>query len=290
MELASPPAAAMKTSSALLSAASQTRSWASPAAAARKTSSPWNKRRARPEVWRALGQRLGRRRLYGHQRRARPGGGRAPWRRQGRFSPWPSAASQARRRASPLRHSHGCLGSVLPAATTPSSPRRAVVTLRVTWFVSHPKCSRIARSDSPFSPPARGGDSFVLSGSPTSKVSPTRSPNDNKAVPALRSRSKKKRTDASRETARDTQCGPPHILLHQHTIFQNSSFGLLPRFCGVLARSSKSARSSVFQALNSFPFGGGGAQKTHWNRNCKIRKFSHRAAFVFSPRSGLQLS
>jgi hypothetical protein len=72
---------------------------------------------------------------------------------------------------------------------------------------------------------------------------PTASHKDNKAVPAVRSRSKKtknrrKKGDDARKSVR-----LPCIVLHQYTLLQDFPLALLSRFCGMLARFSKSAGS-----------------------------------------------
>jgi hypothetical protein len=86
-----------------------------------------------------------------------------------------------------------------------------------------------------------------------SRVQKSASPKDNKAAPALRSRSKKTRNIRKKGDDAGNSVPPPHIALYQNTFSKTSSLALLRRFCGVLVRSSKSPGSSVFRVLNSFP-------------------------------------
>jgi hypothetical protein len=65
--------------------------------------------------------------------------------------------------------------------------------------------SSFTRSDSPFLLPARVGGSSMFRGSSDSEVSPIASPKDNKAVPALRSRPKKKKTEIRRKKRYDAE-------------------------------------------------------------------------------------
>jgi|AntAceMinimDraft_5_1070358.scaffolds.fasta_scaffold39936_2 hypothetical protein len=98
--------------------------------------------------------------------------------------------------------------------------------------------SSSARSGSTFSPFARGGDSSTMRCSPDSEVSPAASPKDNKAAPSVRSRSNKTK---NRHKMGD-DAGNSFPRLHP--------WASLPRVFGVLARSSKSAGSSVFCVYN----------------------------------------
>jgi hypothetical protein len=80
-------------------------------------------------------------------------------------------------------------------------------------------------------------------------VPPTASLKDNKAVPALRSRSKKTKNRRKKgDDARNSVRLPRIVLYHHKTSPKLLPLALLLRFCGVLARSSnKSAGSCVFR-------------------------------------------
>jgi hypothetical protein len=82
--------------------------------------------------------------------------------------------------------------------------------------------SGFARGGSPFLTPACGGDSSMLRGSPASEVPPTVSPKDNKAAPALRSRSKKTQNRRKKGDDVGNSVRPPHIVLCQQTLFKKN--------------------------------------------------------------------
>jgi hypothetical protein len=72
------------------------------------------------------------------------------------------------------------------------------------------------------------------------------SPKDNKAASAFRSCSKKTKKRRKKGGGTANLVLPSRIEFHQHTLSKEIFLALLPRFCGLLARS-KSAGSFLFR-------------------------------------------
>jgi hypothetical protein len=82
-----------------------------------------------------------------------------------------------------------------------------------------------ARSGNPFSPPARGGEPFMLRGSSASKVPPTASLKDKKAGSASRSRRMKMKNRRKKGDGAGNSVRSPRIELHQHNLINIPPYG-----------------------------------------------------------------
>jgi hypothetical protein len=78
--------------------------------------------------------------------------------------------------------------------------------------------------DDAFEPPARGGDFSIKRCSSNSEVSPAVPPKDNKAVPALRSHSKKTKNGNKKGDDAGKSFRLLQVVLHKHTLLQDFSF------------------------------------------------------------------
>jgi hypothetical protein len=67
---------------------------------------------------------------------------------------------------------------------------------------------------------------------------------------------RRRRKDARRETTRETRCDSLELCFINMQFSKKSPLALLPHFCAMLARSSKSAGRCVFRIFNSIPFRG----------------------------------